>query len=86
MPGYRVPISAIWVVLKLNVNVILMCYKSDNVAEREGDHNADLLPVFWHILKPGLDDGRWTVDNGRWTMDDGQWTMDLSMVTQLITS
>ena len=24
-----------------------------------------------HILKPGLDGGRWTMDDGRWTVDYG---------------
>ncbi len=35
----------------------------------------------WHVLKPGLDCGLWTVDYGLWTMDCGLWTVDYGLWT-----
>ena len=57
--------------------------KSSSSAVRPALPNLWLLLVilsfvslFRHILKSGLDGGRWTVDGGRWTMDDVRWTVD----------
>ena len=37
--------------------------------------------IIWHVLKPGLDCGLWTVDYGLWTVDYGLWTVDYGLWT-----
>ena len=43
--GYRVPISAIRVVLEININVVLTCYnlRLGDVPESEGSSSSSIL-------------------------------------------